>query len=75
MRLIREMFSESGDISCMRVMSFVALLAAIGLAFTGHDNSVLVFVGAAFGGKIAQKHIELNGVKTDTEVVKDGQAL
>jgi hypothetical protein len=44
--------------------------AGIVLAFMGKDTSVLVFVGAAMGGKVAQKHVEMNGSKVETEVNK-----
>ena len=44
----------------------IALFASIGLAFTGHDSSALVFVGAAMGGKVSQKYIEVNGEKNTT---------
>ena len=52
------MFSENSDVSCMRVMSFLALLAAIFLALTGHESSVVPFLTAAFGGKLSQKFVE-----------------
>jgi hypothetical protein len=65
---LRELFGETGDISMMRVLCFLSFLTAAILAFMGKDTSVLVFVGAAFGGKVAQKHIEVNGAKTDTEI-------
>lgn len=55
---LREIFGETGDISCVRVMAMIALFAAIGLAFTGHDQSAFIFIGAAFGGKVSQKFVE-----------------
>jgi hypothetical protein len=65
-RWLKDLFSESSDISSMRVMAMIALFASIGLAFTGHDSSALVFVGAAMGGKVSQKYIEVNGEKNTT---------
>jgi hypothetical protein len=67
MKYIRECFGETGDISMMRVMCFMSLCAAIVLAFTGHDNSVILFVSAAFGGKCVQKHLELSNGASETD--------
>jgi hypothetical protein len=58
MKFVTAMFSEESDVSCMRVMCFIALLTAGYLAVTGHDTSVLAFLGAAFGGKVTQKFVE-----------------
>ena len=58
MRLFKELFGETGDMSMMRLLCFISLIAGIILAFTGHDSSVMIFVTAAFGGKTAQKYIE-----------------
>lgn len=69
MKLIRDLLSQHSDVSMMRLMCFMAMSAAIALAFMGKDNSILVFVGAAMGGKVAQKHIEVNGV-TETKEEK-----
>jgi hypothetical protein len=63
---IFELFSEEGNISSMRVMAMIALFAAIGLAFTGHDSSALVFVTSAFSGKVVQRAVENNGNKSST---------
>ncbi len=62
----------------MRVMSLLSLLAAIALSFVGINKvpvdysglSLLVgaFLSAAFGGKVMQKRIEVNGAKSDVEV-------
>lgn len=57
-QFIRDMFSEKGDISAMRVMSMIALLAGIGLAYQGKDSCVMIFITAAFTGKLAQKAVE-----------------
>ena len=67
MKYIRECFGETGDISMMRVLCFMSLCAAIILAFMGKDAEVLVFVGAAMGGKVSQKYIENNGTETDSK--------
>ena len=65
---IKLMFSESGEVSTMRVMCVVALIvgAAIGIYgiveskdLTGTSMLAGVFVGAAFGGKAWQKVSEL----------------
>jgi hypothetical protein len=58
MGFLRELFSDSGSISMMRVLCLIALLIACVLALTGHDSNVVAFLTAAFGGKTAQKYIE-----------------
>ena len=58
MKFITAMFSEKGDVSMMRVLSFMSLCIAAYLAISGKDASVSVFVVAAFGGKVSQKFIE-----------------
>jgi hypothetical protein len=68
MSAIRELLGETGDLSMMRVMSLLALLTAIVLAFTGHDSSVVLFLTASFGGKISQKYIENNTKDTDASI-------
>jgi uncharacterized membrane protein YiaA len=75
---LAQLFSDSGRISMMRVMSILSLLAGIATAFVGLNKTpidysgisllVSVFLSAAFGGKVMQKRIEINGVKADTEV-------
>lgn len=70
MKFLREMFSEKGDISMMRVLCLMSMTAGIGLAFTGHDSSVIVFVGAAMGGKCVQKHLELQGGNNETDTTQ-----
>jgi hypothetical protein len=69
-KFIRDLLAEDGSISCMRLMCLMSMGAGIVLAFMGKDTSVLVFVGAAMGGKVAQKHVEMNGSKVETEVNK-----
>lgn len=64
---MREIFSENGKLSTLRLMSFISLLVGcfIGIAglYLGKDLLSLsalcgVFVTAAFSGKLIQKHIE-----------------
>lgn len=68
LKFFKYVFSERGDVSCMRFMAFISLTVGSILAlyslYRGCDlNSttplVSVFVGAAFGGKVLQKHTEL----------------
>lgn len=60
MKVLKALFSENSDVSMMRVLSLISLLIGAYLALEGHDTSVAVFVLAAFGGKAAQKAIEVN---------------
>jgi len=67
-KILAQLFSDSGSISAMRVMSIICCLAAILIAIVGlHKDapdygglSTLcgTFLGAAFGGKVVQKQIE-----------------
>ncbi len=57
-RLLKSLFSDSGDISMMRVLSLISLIVGSYLAIVGHDTSVGIFITAAFAGKTAQKIIE-----------------
>jgi len=59
--MIRKLFSESSEVSMIRVMSLISLMAAISLAYLGKAGFE-VFVLAAFGGKIAQKISEVKNV-------------
>lgn len=75
---LKELFSEDSGVSMMRIMSILALMAGIGIAFYGMtklpvDYSGIalltsVFLSAAFGGKVLQKRIEADGTKTDNEI-------
>jgi hypothetical protein len=60
MSWIRELFSDhKGKLSIMRVMAMIALLAAITLAFTNHDPTIIAtFLAFAGGGHIAGKYVE-----------------
>lgn len=60
MSFIKSLFSENSDVSMMRLMSLISLIIGAYLALKGHDNSVSIFVYAAFGGKAVQKYIESN---------------
>lgn len=65
---IIDLLSQKSSASTMRVMSIMALLTGIVLAFIGIFKDsvdymglsalVGVFLGAAFGGKVMQKRIE-----------------
>lgn len=65
------MFSESGEVSQMRVMSMLSLLVGSFLAIYGIEKSTVdysgltmlagLFVGAAFTGKVMQKKVETDG--------------
>jgi hypothetical protein len=66
MKILREIFGETGDLSMMRVLCFMSMCTAIVLAFQGKDAEVVIFVGAAMGGKVSQKYIENSGNESDT---------
>jgi len=66
--MIKELLSEKGTVSCMRVMSLTCVLAAVSLALVGMNKPVVDYSGlallcssfltAAFTGKIMQKKTE-----------------
>lgn len=59
MNLIKQFFSENSDISVMRIMSVLSLIAGIALAIIGKPADVVsIFVYAAFAGKAAQRYFE-----------------
>jgi hypothetical protein len=58
-QFLKDLFSDSSNVSMMRVLCFIALMLAGYLALSGHDTSVPAFVTAAFGGKVAQKFAEI----------------
>lgn len=80
MGFLKELFSEAGHYSLMRVMALLCCLTAIGIAMMGINKdlvdysglSLLVsaFLTAAMGGKIMQKRIEVSGAKSEVEVEK-----
>jgi len=57
-RILFELFSETGELSCMRVMAMIALLSAIGLAYLGKNDCVPVLITAAFAAKVTQRYVE-----------------
>lgn len=69
MKFLNQLLSDKGSVSSMRVMSLSCVLTAIMIAIIGLmkpavDYSGLAllcgtFLGAGFGGKIAQKKSEL----------------
>ena len=82
MKFLRDLLSDSGRVSMMRLMSLLCCLAAIAIAIIGLNRptpdysglSLLcgAFLSAAMGGKIAQKSIEAKGVKIQesTDIIK-----
>lgn len=78
---LSRLFSESSGVSMMRVMSFICCLAAVAIAIVGLNKAPVdysglsllcsSFLAGAFGGKLSQKKLELNGAKTDTEIDTD----
>lgn len=68
MKFIKDIFSASSTVSSMRIMSMMCCTAAIVIAIIGLTKNPIdysglsllsaTFLGAAFGGKVAQKHIE-----------------
>lgn len=80
MKWLKDLFSERGGTSMMRVMGFMSCSAAIVVAILGINKpqpdysgiSLLVsaFLTAAMGGKIMQKRIEVDGATSDSQVEK-----
>lgn len=80
MSLLKELFSEEGQYSLMRVMSLICCISAVGIAayglskdqidYSGLSLLVSAFLTAAMGGKILQKRIEVSGVTSSSEVEK-----
>lgn len=58
MNFLRNLFSDSGNISMMRMLSLISLLIGGYLALSGKDSSVSIFVISAFTGKVIQKAVE-----------------
>ncbi len=73
MSFIKELLNEKSKTSSMRIMSFISLFTAVGIAIAGicktyPDYSGLsilcsVFLSAAFLGKIGQKSVEVKSEK------------
>lgn len=69
MNFLSKLFSDSGDVSAMRIMSMFSLAVGASIAFISlYKNNQVgeaapaigIFVGAAFGGKLGQKYMEGN---------------
>lgn len=82
MKLLREILSDKSDVSCMRLMSIIALILAGWIAIRGLEThadlpglAMLcgVFLGTAFTGKVTQKYIESKGSATQTVLPDDSQ--
>lgn len=67
LRFARELLSDSGSISAVRVMALYSVLVGSGIAgygvYKGKDLSGLaqvcgVFIGSAFAAKVTQKIVE-----------------
>lgn len=59
---IKSLFSEDSSVSMMRVMSFICCLTACKLALDKGPDEISVIIallGAAFGGKVSQKMLEV----------------
>ena len=79
---LKELFNENGRVSMMRLMSLLSLFAGIAVAIIGMNKPVVdysgislvasVFLSAAFGGKVLQKRIEVDGAKAETEITERG---
>ena len=68
---LKDLFSDSGSVSMVRVLSLICILTASGVAIHAvsvgsnlDSASVLcgVFLGAGIGGKVAQKAVEVKNV-------------
>jgi len=66
-KFLRDIFSDSSDISSIRVMSFLCVLFSFGVAMYSLVNQadpekvawlIAAFLGPAFGGKVWQKKME-----------------
>lgn len=57
MRFIKELFSEEGQYSMVRLMAIISLLTGCYLAISGKDGATL-FVTSAFAAKVLQRHVE-----------------
>lgn len=62
MKLLYDLFGESGKLSLMRVQCFVVCVCACYLAFIHPESESLVLgmLGIAIAGKAGQKYIEVN---------------
>ncbi len=71
---VKSVLTEKSGVSSTRVMSFISLFVGAYLAIHGLNTTsdlmglsalCAVFVGAAFGGKVWQKSMELKSTPTD----------
>jgi len=65
MRFLKDLFSESSQVSMVRVMSFSVVMTACYLALSkGPDELgvISVLLSTGFAGKIIQKNIETKGI-------------
>jgi hypothetical protein len=66
-KFFRELLSDNGNISSMRFMALLCVLAAITMALSGKpDYEPLLY--AAFGGKFLQSTVERKESSKDKEV-------
>lgn len=66
---LRNLFSENGSVSAMRVMSLICIFASCGIAIYGLNRPVIdysgltllcgTFLSAGMGGKVLQKSQEV----------------
>lgn len=57
--ILIKIFSENSDISVMRIMSVLSLIAGIILAAIGKPAEIVnIFIYSAFVGKAAQRYFE-----------------
>jgi len=67
---LKELFSEKGGVSMVRLMSFTCCMTACYIAIRGGDlGAVTALLASGFGGKVAQKHFEVRAdgpTETDT---------
>lgn len=59
---LQQLFSEQGDVSLLRVMALIVCITACYIAIAKGDTEVAVvsvLLGTAFGGKVAQKALEV----------------
>ncbi len=80
MSWLDNLLSEKGTVSTTRVMSLLCCINSIAISIVGlckptPDYSGLallcsVFLGAAFGGKVAQKRLEAKGAVIEEQTEK-----
>jgi hypothetical protein len=78
MKWLYDLFSESGDVSSLRVMSMICVLGACAIAIIGLNKPVVdysglsllcsSFLGAGLGSKVLQKKTEVDGSRAEMEI-------